>query len=158
MSIMGQQFIFKTVKMWIPQNEDWIPWNDHWRRKNIHGHFEVKRNLRLAHSFYCQTSQRIFRIWKLLLMIYPKLLWHRTTSEWTLKEGQKIWLDPRMSIFLWGNEEIIHRRTCLLGDAPLRPTFPPIFLRHLCIFLLIVASPRWSSLVAPIAESDGHVT
>ena len=46
----------------------------------------------------------------------------------------------------------------LLGDAPLRPTFPPIFLRHLCIFLLIVASPRWSSLVAPIAEFDGHVT
>ena len=46
----------------------------------------------------------------------------------------------------------------VLGDTPLRPMFPPIFLRHLCIFLLIVASPRWSSLAAPIAESDGHVT
>jgi len=46
----------------------------------------------------------------------------------------------------------------MLGDAPLHPTFPPIFLHHLCIFLLIVASPRWSSLVAPILESDGHVT
>ena len=46
----------------------------------------------------------------------------------------------------------------MLGDAPLHPTFPPIFLRHLCIFPLIVASPRWSSLVAPIPESDGHVT
>jgi len=46
----------------------------------------------------------------------------------------------------------------LLGDAPLRPMFPPISLCHLCTFLLIVASPRWSSLAAPIAESDGHVT
>jgi len=46
---------------------------------------------------------------------------------------------------------------CLLGDAPLRPMFPPIFLHHLCIFLLIVTSPRQSALVAPIAESDGHV-
>jgi len=46
----------------------------------------------------------------------------------------------------------------ILGDAPLRPTFPPIFLRHLCIFPLIVTSPRWSSLAAPIPESDGHVT
>ena len=72
-TIMGQWFIFETVEMWIPQNEDWIPWNDHWRRKNIYGHFEVKRNPRLAYSFYCQTSQRIFRIWKILSTIYPKL-------------------------------------------------------------------------------------
>jgi len=34
----------------------------------------------------------------------------------------------------------------MLGDTPLRPMFPPIFLHHLCIFPLIVASPRWSSL------------
>ena len=45
----------------------------------------------------------------------------------------------------------------LLGDAPLRPTSPPIFLRHLFIFLLIVASPRRSALAAPIPESDDHV-
>ena len=45
----------------------------------------------------------------------------------------------------------------LLGDAPLCPTSPPIFLRHLCIFLLIVASPRQSALAAPIPESDDHV-
>jgi len=45
-----------------------------------------------------------------------------------------------------------------LGDAPLHLTFPPIFLRHLCIFLLIVASPRRSALTALIPESDGHVT
>jgi len=45
----------------------------------------------------------------------------------------------------------------LLGDAPLRPTFPLIFLCHLCIFLLIIASPRQSALVAPIPESDDHV-
>jgi len=30
----------------------------------------------------------------------------------------------------------------MLGGAPLCPMFPPIFLHHLCIFLLIVASPR----------------
>jgi len=45
----------------------------------------------------------------------------------------------------------------LLGDAPHRPMSPPIFLRHLCIFLLIVASPRRSALAAPILESDDHV-
>jgi len=44
----------------------------------------------------------------------------------------------------------------LLGDAPHCPTSPPIFLCHLCIFLLIVASPRRSSLAAPIPESDSH--
>ena len=43
-------------------------------------------------------------------------------------------------------------------DAPRPPMFPPIFLRHLCIFLLIVASPRRSALAAPIPESDHHVT
>ena len=51
-----------------------------------------------------------------------------------------------------------NQRMALLGDAPLRQTFPPIFLCHLCIFLLIVASPRRSALMAPIPESDGHMT
>jgi len=46
----------------------------------------------------------------------------------------------------------------LLGDAPLCLTSPPIFLRHLCIFLLIVTSPRRSALTALIPESDDHVT
>jgi len=46
----------------------------------------------------------------------------------------------------------------LLGDAPRPPMFHPIFLCHLCIFLLIVASPRRSALAAPILESDDHVT
>jgi len=45
----------------------------------------------------------------------------------------------------------------LLGDAPHRPMSPLIFLRHLCIFLLIVASSRRSALTAPIPESDDHV-
>jgi len=40
----------------------------------------------------------------------------------------------------------------MLGDAPRPPMFPPIFLHHLCIFLLIVASPRRSALAAPIPE------
>jgi len=46
----------------------------------------------------------------------------------------------------------------VLGDAPHHPTSPPIFLCHLCIFLLIVTSPRWSALAAPILESNDHVT
>jgi len=46
----------------------------------------------------------------------------------------------------------------MLGNTLLRPMFPPIFLRHLCIFLLIVASPRWSALAALIPESNDHVT
>jgi len=52
------------------------------------------------------------------------------------------------------------RKPCsngLLGDAPHRPTSPPIFLHHLCIFLLIVASPRRNALAAPIPESNDHV-
>jgi len=50
------------------------------------------------------------------------------------------------------------RLQLLLGDAPHRPMSPPIFLRRLCMFLLIVASPRRSALAAPILESDDHVT
>ena len=46
----------------------------------------------------------------------------------------------------------------VLGDALRPPMFPPIFLCHLCIFLLIVASPRQSALAAPIPESDDHMT
>ena len=45
----------------------------------------------------------------------------------------------------------------MFGDAPLCPTFPLIILRHLCTSLLIVAISRWSALMAPIAESDGHM-
>jgi len=45
----------------------------------------------------------------------------------------------------------------LLGDAPHHLTSPPIFLRHLCIFLLIIASPRRSARAAPIPESDDHM-
>jgi len=48
-------------------------------------------------------------------------------------------------------------RHILLGDAPLHPMFPLIFLCHLCTSLLIVASPRQSALAALIAESNGHV-
>ena len=51
----------------------------------------------------------------------------------------------------------ITSRTHLLGDAPRPLMFPPIFLCHLCIFLLIVASPRQSALAAPIPESGDHV-
>ena len=147
MTITGQWFIFETIKMWIPQNEDWIPWNDHWRRKNIHGYFEVNKDPRLAHSFYCQTSQRIFGIWKLLLTIYLKLLWHCTTSEWTPKEGQKICLDPQVSIFFWWNAETIHRRTCL-GHAW---SFSTISNRNGCFEICNCSSPvtigfkQWST-------------
>ena len=54
---------------------------------------------------------------------------------------------------IWDEVGVLHKRKrqvfgdCLtilgimvLGDAPHRPTSPPIFLRHLCIFLLIVPS------------------
>ena len=44
--------------------------------------------------------------------------------------------------------------TLMLGDAPHCTMSPPIFLCHLCIFLLIVASPRQSALAAPMLESD----
>jgi len=56
--------------------------------------------------------------------------------------------------FIQGFSHLAH----LLGDALRPPMFPPIFLRHLCIFLLIITSPRQSALVAPILESDDHVT
>ena len=57
-----------------------------------------------------------------------------------------------------GESGVGPRRSLMLGDAPLHPMFPPIFLCHLCTFLLIVASPRRSALMAPTRESDGHVT
>jgi len=56
------------------------------------------------------------------------------------------------------NSELELYQGSVLGDTPLCPMFPPIFLHHLCIFLLIVASPRWSALASPIPESDDHVT
>jgi len=59
-------------------------------------------------------------------------------------------IHPRKNLMMRGKE--------VLGDAPHRPMSPPIFLRHLCIFLLIIASPRQSALAAPILESDDHVT
>jgi len=58
-----------------------------------------------------------------------------------------------MGLIVWQGRE--HP---LLGDAPHHPTSPPIFLCHLCIFLLIVASPRRNALAALIPESDDHVT
>jgi len=57
-----------------------------------------------------------------------------------------------------GGEVQLHIKGFLLGDAPHCPTSPLIFLCHLCIFLLIVASPRRSALAAPIPESNDHVT
>jgi len=45
----------------------------------------------------------------------------------------------------------------VLGDTPLHPTFPPIFLCHLYTSLLIVTNSRRSTLTALISESDGHV-
>jgi len=46
----------------------------------------------------------------------------------------------------------------MLGDALLRLMFPLIFLHHLCTSLLIVANSSQSTLMAPILESNGHVT
>ena len=53
----------------------------------------------------------------------------------------------------------------LLGDVPLCRMFLPInapshptTLCHLCTFLLIIANSRQSTLVALIAESNGHMT
>ena len=46
----------------------------------------------------------------------------------------------------------------MLGDAPLCLTFPLTTLCQLCTSLLIVANSRWSTLMAPILECDGHVT
>jgi len=46
----------------------------------------------------------------------------------------------------------------LLGDALLCLTFPPTMLRQLHTSLFIIASSRRSTLMAPISESDSHVT
>jgi len=57
-----------------------------------------------------------------------------------------------------GMEPVALSIVMVLGDTPLCPMSPPIFLSHLCIFLLIVASLRRSALAAAIPESDDHVT
>ena len=63
---------------------------------------------------------------------------------------------PFLSIQCWDVTAL--KGGWMLGDVLCPPMFPPIFLRHLCIFLLIIASPRRSALAAPIPESDDHVT
>jgi len=72
----------------------------------------------------------------------------------TLEEAKAALAKSKDDMALYYNR----KRTPVLGDAPHRPMSPPIFLRRLCIFLLIVASPRRSALAAPILESDDHVT
>jgi len=90
-----------------------------------------------------------------------KCKFHKTKIEYiglVIEEG-KISMDTVM-VCAWSHsfQRTIIGWLQLLGDAPRPPMFPPIFLRHLCIFLLIVASPRRSALAAPIPESDDHVT
>jgi len=87
-------------------------------------------------------------------------------EEWVVEEILDSWMVNRKLCYLVDFRSIPFRsvlgRHCLeggwmLGDAPRPLMFPPILLRHLCIFLLIVASPRQSALAAPIPESDDHV-
>ena len=65
---------------------------------------------------------------------------------------------PDMECLCFWLTQSVLQYPSMLGDALHRPMSPLIFLRHLCIFLLIVASPRRSALAAPILESDDHVT
>jgi len=57
----------------------------------------------------------------------------------------EIWMD---------HKNLQYFMMAMLGDALLRPTFPPITLCHPCTSLLIVASSRRSALMAPMVESD----
>jgi len=91
------------------------------------------------------------------VFLQQMIVWQEESERQQQQEQNKIGLLHKFADAAF--EEACSNRldTILLGDAPLCLMFPPIFLRHLCIFLLIVASPRWSSLVAPIPESNGHV-
>ena len=98
-----------------------------------------------------------YKVWKFLLYLYglgPGVFsFHRyITSIFASSRGR------RMCSAIASCLKIGFQRPSLLGDSPLHPTSPLIFLRHLCIFLLIIASPRRSALMAPIPESNDHVT
>jgi len=89
-----------------------------------------------------------------------QLLTSCTTTDGPLSPTAPLHLPLTLNVSLSATSSWGHKRACraMLGDAPRPPMFPPIFLRHLCIFLLIVASPRRSELAAPIPESNDHVT
>jgi len=69
----------------------------------------------------------------------------------------QLWVGNQHKMGPSGICSLLFEMHTLLGDAPLRLMSPPIFLCHLSIFLLIVASPRWSALAALIPESNDHV-
>jgi len=93
----------------------------------------------LGIMFMCRNWWRIFTGGTLVLLV---------TSVWLTSA-------PFLSIQCWVVTAL--KGEWMLGDAPHRLTSPLIFLRHLCIFLPIVASPRRRALTAPIPESDDHV-
>jgi len=71
-----------------------------------------------------------------------------------LKQAGRQWYQKLVKIMT----RLGFERCEVLGDALLRPMFPLIILCHLCTSLLIVTSSRQSALVAPVAESNRHMT
>jgi len=144
--------IQKTIKEWVPTSKP-CPYLKRWWNGKLQ---IMKKGLnKLSRDAMRQSNPS------------PSL------PQGTLRGGQAIWTSDNRGQAealdgLSGGSisqgpldcQLLSQRTGrrLLGDAPLRPTFPPIFLCHLCIFLLIIASPRQSSLTAPIPESSSHVT
>ena len=105
-------------------------------------------------------------LWMLLPVMNAEPTIAQLLATYIYEDNQQTYLRNHPMYFqqqCWGSNLIFIFKTicfklCVLGDAPHRPTSPPIFLRHLCVFLLIVASPRRNALTAPIPESDDHVT
>jgi len=107
-------------------------------------------------------SERLRETFRTFDIFHTGSIWilrtSRSVNHELFDQFQQLWL----LILIWKlcrkKGVNVFRSLQLLGDAPHHPTSPPIFLRHLCIFLLIIASPRRNALVAPIPESDDHVT
>jgi hypothetical protein len=59
-------------------------------------------------------------IWELLPRIHFSLFWISSTSEWSDKKGQEIWMDYQLPKSIWHYKEMIHGRTSFIDARPIK--------------------------------------
>ena len=83
----------------IIQNHFWCPQNgvlrdDHWRRQSRDGQKEAWSNWEMETLNHSEGGSILYRIHKLLLQIYPQLLWHCWSTQSSNLKKWTLALDP----------------------------------------------------------------
>jgi len=146
---------FRAVRhLHLPYQKLWMAKKSGWWRKS----WTVEWSIR---SFVTWSSGRVSVLntapGNLGIMFMRQNLWRIFTGGTLVLLVTSVWSTSAPFLSIQCRDVTALKGGWMLGDAPLRPMFPPIFLCHLCIFLLIIASPRQSALAALIPESDDHV-